>query len=218
MSQIDMKFEKEIVKKISLNYLLYLPENYDQNKNYPLIVFLHGAGERGDNLELVKKHGIPKIVETEQNFQFIVVSPQCPKNSWWAMFSEELFELLKNIEDDYSIDKNRIYLTGLSMGGFGTWDMAVKYPNKFAAIAPICGGLEDTDEVRKLVHIPIWVFHGAKDAVVPIKASEELVDVLKECGGNVQFTIYPELEHDSWTETYNNPKLCEWFLKQERKK
>ena len=124
--------------------------------------------------------------------------------------------LLNEITENYNIDENRIYVTGLSMGGFGTWALAEKYPHRFAAIAPVCGG-GDPAAVPTFSHLPVWVFHGAKDNVVPIDRSEAMVNELKKNGADVQFTVYPEAGHDSWTETYDNPALYEWFLKQRRK-
>ncbi len=217
--QQGYKFETEIVKKVQLNYLLFLPKDYasDPEKKFPMILFLHGAGERGDDLQLLKLHGIPKIVEKDENFPFIAVSPQCPSESWWTMELEALEALLKDIIKRYNVDVDRIYLTGLSMGGYGTWSLAIRNPNVFAAIAPICGG-GDPKKVCAIKDVPAWVFHGAKDEIVPLKQSENMVKALKECGGNVQFTVYPEAGHDSWTETYNNPELYEWFLKHSRSK
>jgi predicted peptidase len=213
-SQTEQILQKEITQTVQVGYLLYLPENYNTSKNFPLILFLHGAGERGVDLEKVKVHGPPKLIANGKSFPFIIVSPQCPENQWWS--SEVLDALLNEIADKYNVDEERIYVTGLSMGGFATWDLAIKYPNRFAAIAPICGG-GNFRLAGILKDLPIWVFHGAKDNVVPLKSSQEMVDVLEKSGGNVKFTIYPEAGHDSWTETYNNPELYEWFSKQKRK-
>lgn len=156
----------DVKKVVHMDYLLYLPAGYhqDKTKEWPVLLFLHGVDERGKNLELVKKHGPPKIVE-EKDFPFIIVSPQCPKEQWWI--AEDLNLLLEKIIRDYRVDTNQVYLTGLSMGGFGAWELAVKYPNKFAAIVPICGGGNPV-LVNRIGHIPIWVFHGAKDNIVPI--------------------------------------------------
>ena len=196
----------------TMQYLLYLPDGYNQESSeyWPLIFFLHGAGERGDDLELVKKHGPPKLVE-EKDYPFIIVSPQCPFSHRWDV--EVLKQLLDEVTDEYNVDRNRIYLTGLSMGGFGTWELAFAFPECFAAIAPICGG-GDPSKANMIKHIPVWVFHGSKDPVVSVTKSEEMVKALREIGGNVKFTIYPEATHDSWTETYNNSNLYEWFLNQ----
>ncbi|MCB0264904.1 MAG: prolyl oligopeptidase family serine peptidase [Calditrichaeota bacterium] len=196
-------------------YLLYLPQNYETSKDkWPLMLFLHGAGERGDDLEKVKVHGPPKLVANGKEFPFVLVSPQCPEGMWWS--TDVLDALLNEITENYNIDENRIYVTGLSMGGFGTWALAEKYPHRFAAIAPVCGG-GDPAAVPTFSHLPVWVFHGAKDNVVPIDRSEAMVNELKKNGADVQFTVYPEAGHDSWTETYDNPALYEWFLKQRRK-
>lgn len=199
---------------VKMKYLLYLPENYDEKEKWPLVLFLHGAGERGDDLDLVTVHGPPKLVKNGKQFPFIVVSPQCPKEQLWQPV--ELTALLDDIEKKYKVDKDRIYVTGLSMGGFGTWSLAAYTPYRFAALVPICGGGEKF-WVKKIKHVPIWVFHGGKDTAVPLERSQTLVDVLKKEKSDVKFTIYPEAGHDSWTETYNNPDVYEWLLQQVRK-
>jgi predicted peptidase len=216
--QQEHMFEAQITKTVRLNYLLFLPKGYgeDQQQKWPLILFLHGAGERGDDLELVKIHGIPKIAEQREDFPFIAVSPQCSKFSWWTAELDALNALLDEVMKEYAVDTDRIYLTGLSMGGFGTWLLAMAYPERFAAIAPICGG-GDPQKAFILKDVPTWVFHGAQDQTVPLERSEEMVNALKECGGDVRFTVYPEAGHDSWTETYDNPELYEWFLKHKRR-
>jgi predicted peptidase len=215
--QSEQMFQKEITKTVRLGYLLYLPKGYGEKKEqkWPLMLFLHGAGERGSDLNLVKKHGPPKLIDQGKEFPFIVVSPQCPTSSWWPEQVDALVALLDEIQSKYAVDADRVYLTGLSMGGFGTWTLATRYPDRFAALAPICGG-GDKYLVSRLKKVPVWVFHGAKDPVVPLQASTDMVEALKRAGGNVQFTVYPEAQHDSWTETYNNPKLYEWFLSQRR--
>ncbi|WP_339729457.1 prolyl oligopeptidase family serine peptidase [uncultured Gimesia sp.] len=199
---------------VKMDYLIYLPKDYDQKEKWPLVLFLHGAGERGDNLDLVTVHGPPKLVKNGKPFPFIVVSPQCPKGQLWQPV--ELTALLDEIEKKYHVDKDRIYVTGLSMGGFGTWALAAHTPYRFAALIPICGGGEKF-WVKKIKHVPIWVFHGAKDGAVPLERSQSLVDVLKKANADVSFTIYPDAGHDSWTETYDNPKVYEWLLQQKRK-
>ena len=211
-------------KKFSFNitfqmeYLLFLPESYAQstNQKFPLILFLHGAGERGRDLDSVKRHGIPKIVETNPDFPFIAVSPQCPEDSWWTSELHTINGLIEEIVEKYQVDTSRIYLTGLSMGGFGTWSLASMYPERFAAIAPVCGGGEVRQILRSLVEMPIWTFHGKKDDVIPFSRSEEIVTALKKHGSSIKFTIYPEAGHDSWTKTYDNPELYKWFLKHSR--
>lgn len=210
--QRQMKLNRPVVMEI--DYLLSLPDGYDQKEQqWPMILFLHGAGERGDDLTKVKVHGPPKLVEQGKSLPFIVVSPQCPTGSWWSSPDQvgALIALLDEIESKYDVDTSRVYLTGLSMGGYGTWTLAATCPERFAAIAPICGG-GDKRVARRLKNMPIWVFHGAKDSTVPIARSEEMVEAIKAAGGDVEFTIYPEANHDSWTATYDNPKLYDWFL------
>lgn len=212
--QSHQMLEKEITKTIRMPYLLYLPEDYEEGREkWPLMLFLHGAGERGDSLDLVKVHGPPKLVEKGKQFPFILLSPQCPEEQWWSI--EALDALLSETCKRYRVDEDRVYVTGLSMGGYGTWAMALEYPDRFAAIAPICGGGNPL-KVKSISHLPIWVFHGARDNAVDIKNSQDMVDALKKVGGNVKFTVYPDAGHDSWTETYDNPELYEWFLKHHR--
>jgi predicted peptidase len=209
-------FNKTITKTLSCNYLLFLPENYGREKeSWPLILFLHGAGERGSDIEKVKVHGPPKIVQTKKDFPFIVVSPQCPEDEWWTDKTEMLINLLDDIVARYDVDTERIYLTGLSMGGYGSWALASKYPDRFAAVVPICGG-GDPILARTLKDVPIWAFHGAKDSVVPVEESKRLVEAVNARDGNAKLTIYPDANHDSWTETYNNPKLYDWLLEHRR--
>ena len=201
---------------VSLDYLVSVPTDYEKKDSWPLLLFLHGAGERGNDLELVKKHGPPKLIDQGKAFPFVVVSPQCPKDGWWSAKPLELTALLDEIVAKYKIDQDRIYLTGMSMGGFGSWLLAAYAPDRFAAIVPVCGGGE-ASSVKRLTHLPVWAFHGAKDLVVPIKRSEEMVDALTKLKGDVKLTIYPEAGHDSWTATYENPEVYEWLLQHKRK-
>ncbi len=219
MTQQAKSLDVRIVKQVHLNYLLFLPEGYedDPDKDWPLVFFLHGAGERGDDLEQLKIHGIPKVVEARPDMPFVAVSPQCPAEEWWPAKVEELTTLLDHILARYRVDERRVYLTGISMGGYGSWSLAVAQPDRFAALVPICGGLMGPPVlVRRLADVPIWVFHGEKDPVVDIEESQRLVDELEEAGGNVRFTAYPDAEHDSWTRTYENEELYEWMLAQRR--
>ncbi len=212
------RFEQEVKVTVKLDYLLYVPEEVSTaGTKWPLMLFLHGAGERGDDLERVKRNGPPKLVEEGRDFPFIIASPQCPKDISWSNPTQviALNALVDELVATYPIDESRIYLTGLSMGGFGTWTLAATYPQRFAAISPICGG-GNRMEARRLAQIPIWVFQGEKDKVVPIGMSQEMVDALKKKGSDVKFTIYPETGHNSWVEAYNNPALYEWFLQHTR--
>ena len=215
-AQAEKAFEKEVMVKVTLNYLLFRPEGYDadKGKKWPLILFLHGAGESGNDLSKVKKHGIAKVVESKSDFPFVAVSPQSSGRGWNP---DALNALLDEVMKENRVDPDRVYLTGLSMGGFGTWSLAAAHPERFAAIAPICGG-GNPKEAGKIKDLPIWVFHGDKDQTVPVARSKEMVEALKEAGApEVKFTVYPEAGHDSWTETYDNPELFSWFLAHKRK-
>jgi predicted peptidase len=212
-AQQEKTFEKNITVPVKLNYLLSLPADYAKTKeSWPLVLFLHGSGESGNNLAKVKAHGPPKLVEANGPFPFILVSPQSSGRGWDP---DVLNALLDSLSKEYRVDKDRVYLTGLSMGGFGTWALAAAHPEKFAAIAPICGGGNPAD-AAKLAKLPIWVFHGAKDPTVPLKRSEEMVEAIKAAGGHPKFTVYPDAGHDSWTATYENPEIYTWLLAQKR--
>lgn len=210
--QSDITFLKQVTKTISFKYLLYLPKNYETKEKWPLIIFLHGMGERGKNLDRIKRHGLPKLIEQGHDFPFIIISPQCPRMSYWSMQLDNLKELIDDIKEQYPIDTKRIYLTGMSMGGYGVWDLAIKNPKTFAAIAPICGAASMLGEIIFLKNIPIWAFHGAEDKVVPLAAGQQTVDLLKPINNNITFTIYPGVEHNSWDLTYENKELYKWFL------
>jgi predicted peptidase len=195
-----------------LPYLLYEPEGSAERQ--PLLLFLHGAGERGDDLELLKVYGPSKELESHP-LPFIVISPQCPADSWWTLELEALARLLEDALARYSADPARIYLSGLSMGGYGAWHLAEKLPERFAALAPVCGG-GIAPLAEKLVKLPIWAFHGAKDEVVPLEESVRMVEAVRAAGGDAKLTVYPEAGHDSWTQTYANPELYRWLLSHSR--
>ncbi len=201
--------------KVRYNYLLYLPDNYQtgQNKEFPLIISLHGASLRGSNLNLLKKYGLPNLIEKGEKFDFIIASPQCPEGLYWD--SQNWFDnLFTELTSKYRIDTNRIYLTGMSMGGFGTWNIAMEYPDKFAAIVPLCGG-GNISKVCRLNHVPVWVFHGTNDSIVPIKRSEVLVNKLKQCGGSVKFTRLKGKGHAiQWV--YEDQRIYVWMLEHRR--
>jgi predicted peptidase len=224
-TQLVKHFRFTKTQSAELDYLLFLPKGYDARaeKRWPMILFLHGAGERGTDVWKVAVHGPPKNVATHADFPFIVVSPQCPEDQVWSQ--DVLLALLDEFTATCAVDTNRIYLTGLSMGGYGTWDLGLAHPEKFAAIVPICGGgqtisvlLVSPDKASALRTLGVWAFHGAKDPVVALAESQRMVDALKKAGvEDVKLTVYPEAGHDSWTETYNNPELYDWLLKHQRK-
>lgn len=199
---------------LDVRYLLALPEGYDADtsKRWPLLIFLHGSGESGSDLNKVKVHGPPKLVEAGKKFPFIVVSPQSDYGGWEpGLLRRLLMDLKKNLR----VDADRVYLTGLSMGGYGSWDFAASFAGELAALVPICGG-GNPAEAWKMRYVPVWCFHGAKDNVVPLSASTAMVEALKPYQPGVKFTVYPEAGHDSWTEAYNNDSLYTWLLSQRR--
>ncbi|MDR1960263.1 MAG: prolyl oligopeptidase family serine peptidase [Planctomycetaceae bacterium] len=203
-------------EKEELQYFLFLPENYntEEKKTFPLLLFLHGAGERGDDLEKVKFHGPPKLLAANEELRkrcpFIVVSPQCRENHYWS--PAQLLFFLDQLETNHRVDKNRVYVTGLSMGGFGTWMLTAYAGDRFAAAAPVCGGLNPVN-ADKLVNMPIWAFHGESDPTVPVKSTIDAVEAVKKLGGEkIKMTLYPNVGHDSWTQTYDNLELYKWFL------
>jgi len=233
---LTIHLEKPAPRDVTIRYMLFVPKDYDaQGKKWPLMLFLHGAGESSnDDLSRVKIHGPAKIVDSRPDFPFVVVTPQHPSLERYkpgtkysldeihsmvdrAWDAEELMQLVDHVIRKLNIDRERVYVTGLSMGGYGTWRLAATYPERFAAAVPICGGGEPEKMAKPLARVPIWAFHGAKDPVVPLSESEKMVDAVKREAGDVQFTVYPEAQHDSWTETYNNPKLYDWFLAHKRK-
>ena len=194
-------------------YLLYVPEEKSSSGKYPLILFLHGSGERGNDLGMLRQSGPFKFIDSVKKFPFIVIAPQCEPGKDWD--TQNLLTLLDSVESKLPVDKAKIYVTGFSMGGFGTWKLAQADPLRFAAIAPVCGG-GDSSRVCAIRNISVWAFHGAKDNAVPYYESERMVKGLKSLGSDVRFTLYPDIEHDSWTATYNNPELYEWLLSRER--
>lgn len=222
MTQRAQTLSETITKTLWLQYLLHLPPGYgdDPQQRWPMILFLHGSGQRGTDVEQVKKHGMPKLVEQQPDFPAIVVSPQCPPESNWIWQLEALDALFDEITTSYAVDLDRVYLTGLSMGGFGTWHYAARHPERFAAVVPICGGGDwyagFPEKACVLKHVPLWVFHGADDEVVLPSESQELVDALQACGGNVRFTLYPGVGHNSWDLAYAEPDLLPWLFAQAR--
>ena len=207
--------EFTVTKTVAVRYLLYLPDGYDADeaKKWPLVVFLHGAGERGDDLAKVKVHGPARYVAEGKSYPFILVAPQCADRQWWD--PQVILEWVDRLTQSLQVDPDRVYLTGLSMGGFGTWSTAALAPDRFAAIAPVCGGGEP-ETAAQFKNLPVWAFHGGKDPVVPVNLSKDMVDAINEAGGDAKLTIYPDAGHDSWTETYENPEFYEWLLSQRR--
>lgn len=212
----------------TIPFWLYVPESStaestpDDQDQLPLVLFLHGRGEcgnGGDELDRVAIHGPPKLIKHGQQFPFLLVAPQCPapgdgqvKAAWQ---SDQLLKLLDYVSEQLPVDVDRVYVTGLSMGGFGTWRLAAAAPERFAAIIPICGG-GDASLAEPLKYTPIWAFHGQQDKVVPPKLSEQMVAQINEAGGRAKLTIYPDAGHDAWTRAYEDPATFEWLLSNRR--
>ena len=218
MERSERLFTATVRTRARLPYILYRPANAVGHARLPLLLFLHGIGERGDDLSIVTRHGPPRLIEEGRELPFIVVAPQCPMGSSWAFQLGALRALLHEVIRRQRVDTTHIVVTGLSMGGFGTWHLAVENPRAFSAVVPICGGALSATalgaRIGSIRHVPVRAFHGARDAVVPLQKSRELVDALRAAGGNVTLTIYPDAEHDSWTRTYEDPGLYDWMRAQ----
>ena len=201
------------VKEVTLRYLLALPAEYEKqaDQKWPLVLFLHGSGERGDDLEKVKVHGPPKLASEGKDLPYVLVSPQCPTGSRWN--SQELAKLVDAVANTHRVDPQRLYVTGLSMGGGGTWSLITAYPGKFAAAIPICGR-GDLAAAEKLAKLPIRVFVGGKDSERTVTNCQEMTAALKKAGGDAELKLYPDLPHDCWTVTYDNPEVWKWLLAQ----
>jgi predicted peptidase len=233
-------FEKRTFKDAAgkeLHYRLLKPEGYDPASStaYPLVIFLHGAGERGDDNEAQLKHGAREFAkpETRKKLPCFLIAPQCPKNQNWAHVERKpggltvsstkdpteptglVLELMDALQKEFRIDPKRHYITGLSMGGFGTWEVLALHPDRFAAAIPICGG-GIPDSAEKFARVPIWVFHGTVDGVVKPQFSREMIDALHKAGAKPGYTEYPGLGHDSWTWTYHNPDVLDWLFAQKK--
>lgn len=194
----------------NFKYIVKYPECYKKGEKFPVIIFLHGAGSRGNDINALVNNAYFDIIDKHKDFPFVTVAPQCCQNTWFDMF-EQLKKFACKISGEKFTDKNRIYLMGASMGGYGTWQLAMSLPELFAAIVPICGGGMYWNAGR-LVNVPVWAFHGAKDTVVYKEESINMIDAVNACGGNAKLTIYPENGHDAWSDTYSNRKVFDWLL------
>lgn len=213
--QVEQSFVYEKNPRHNMGYLLYLPTGYDRTaEKFPLILFLHGSGERGANLAQVKRHGPPKLVEEGMDLPFVVVSPQLSLDNQ-KFDPHALAALLDAVQKLHRIDETRIYLTGLSMGGGGSWQLAALQPDRFAAVVPICG-YTDARDGAKLKRVAVWAIHGDIDGAVPFSETEQMVDAVRTVGGDAKFTIYHGGGHDVWTSTYGMPEFYEWLLRRRR--
>ncbi|MFO0924083.1 MAG: prolyl oligopeptidase family serine peptidase [Pirellulales bacterium] len=218
----------------TLKYRLMKPADYNPNRKYPLVLFLHGAGERGSDNFAQLKHGMKEFTvdERRKSMPCYVMAPQCPTDKKWvevdwsakthtapqdpSVSIKLTMEVIESMLETSGVDKSRVYITGLSMGGYGTWDTVARYPKFFAAAAPICGG-GDPATAPKFASLPLWAFHGGKDTVVIPERSRDMIDSLKKAGGSPRYTEYPDAGHDSWTATYASPEFHQWLFAQRRK-
>ncbi len=214
-----------ITKVITVNsreraYCLYVPREYSPEKAWPLIVALHGSGERGDDGLLQTDVGIGRAIRRHADrFPCLVLMPQCAEKShWkgaWEKSKDEITAEMAQTRRDFCVDPDRIYLTGLSMGGFATWTYGAEHVDEFAALMPLCGG-GDSKDAQKLTQVPIWAFHGAEDSSVPPQESRQMVEAVKAAGGNVKYTEYEKVNHNCWDRAYEDPNTIQWLLSQKR--
>lgn len=201
----------------SLKYLLYLPSDYAKQKQWPLIVYLHGGSLRGDDLEMLKRYGLAALLDKQVSIPFVVASPQCPLGKAWVDEEEAVLQLIDHVSRTYGVDPDRIYLTGHSLGGRGTWFLASRHPEKFAAIVPLADGPSDLAWVTPLKQVPVWTFHGTKDDLAPFERTEQFVNALKSAGGQVKFTPLPDRDHFI-LDMYENKEIYDWLLQHKRKR
>lgn len=235
--ELSDRFEKAQFTGSANQTLLYRflrPKNFEAGQKYPLVLFLHGAGERGDDNNKPLIHGVKTFAKDEflTKFPCFVVAPQCPENQMWTNiewstpkveYPEKMtvamtlvFQCLDSLEKQLPIDTDREYVTGLSMGGFGAWDAICRQPNRFAAAVPVCGGC-DLNNAKRIAHVPVWAFHGANDQVVKVERTREIVDALKVAGGSPKYIEYPSVGHDSWNGAYKDNDMYAWLFKQRKK-
>ncbi|NOY41765.1 MAG: phospholipase [Planctomycetes bacterium] len=209
-AEMTDRFEATVTKQVSSHYLVVKPDGYDESKTYPLLIFLHGRGEQGDDLAKVTIHGPYEMVK-KLGLEVIIVAPQSPLDERWDI--DMLSAFVDAVLEKYPIDRQRVYLTGLSMGGEGAWRLAIHRPNTFAALVPICG-VGPSSQAAKISHLPTWAFHGAKDSVVRVAGTKKMIAAMQTAGGKPRVTIYDNVGHNSWKPAYDDPELYEWLLDQ----
>lgn len=200
----------EILEFEEMKYVIRYPDKYEEGKKYPVIIFLHGAGTRGNDINVLLNGLYFQLAYKHSDFQFITVAPLCSENTWFDVF-EKLKRFAYKITDEKFTDKERVYLVGASMGGYCTWQLAMSLPELFAAIVPICGGGMYWNAAR-IKNVPVWAFHGAKDDVVKVEESIKMVDAVNENDGSAKLTIYPENGHNAWSDTYSNYDVFKWLF------
>ena len=194
----------------NIRCLIKKPEGFTPEKKYPVLLFLHGAGTRGSDINKLRENLFFKMTEPHA-LPFVIFAPLCEKDTWFDVW-EHLELLADEVINSPFADRERVYLMGASMGGYATWQLAMSMPESFAAIVPICGGGMYWNAGR-LVNIPVWAFHGAKDPIVYMEESRKMVEAVNARGGRARLTVYPENGHDAWSDTYSNPEVFEWLLR-----
>lgn len=197
-----------------MQYLIRYPEHYKAGEKYPVILFLHGAGTRGSDINVLANNAFFRLTAQHEQFPFVCVAPLCHSETWFELF-ETLIRFTKMIQHAEFTDPDRFYLTGNSMGGYGAWQLAISIPEVFAAMVPVCGGGMYWDAGR-LKHLPIWAFHGDIDPTVFPEESVKMVEAVNKRGGHAKLTLYENTKHDSWTATYSNPEVFAWMLSHSR--
>jgi len=209
----DATFEATLSRRVVLPYRVWLPEGYAaKGKAWPAILFLHGSGERGNDLSFLARNGPPHVAET-RGLPFVVIAPQLPAGETWA--GDAVLALLDRVQGALAIDTTRVYLTGLSMGAYGAYEAAIAAPTRFAALLTVSGA-GNPAEVCKLKGVPTWIVHGAKDDIIPVESGREMARRLENCKGDVRWTLEPDEGHDAWTKVYEDPATYEWFLAHRR--
>jgi len=211
-------FAVDLVTPVRLPYLLHLPAGVETRRDWPLIVFLHGSGERGDDLDLVRRQGLPKRLDEGFDLPAVVLSPQCPDGQVWAQQYPAVMALVDAVMADVGVDPDRVLLTGLSLGGAGAVHLAATHPERFAALVPICGPWTFYYVTPRMARLPLWVFHGEDDPVVSVEDSRRLVAAVEALGGSARLTTYPGVAHDAWTRAYATDELFTWLLDQRRRR
>ncbi len=196
-----------------VRYLVYLPEKYSSQSRWPLLLFLHGSGERGNNSDFHLKYGPPALIDAGRQFPMIIVSPHCAPETNWN--SQELLMFLDYLAKTFAVDQDRIYISGYSMGAHGTWELICAAPDRFAAAVSVSGGGKVAD-ANRVVRIPIWAFHGAKDEIVPVGSSEKMIEAVRALGGDARLTVMPDAGHGICESVFSRDDLYDWLLKQHR--
>ena len=202
--------EYQILNHEKIKYVIRYPDGYKPGERYPVLFYIHGAGGRGNDIDVIKNHTFFTLTEQHESFPFVSVAPQCYSNTWFDIF-EQLQDFIKMICASDFCDPARVYFMGASMGGYTTWQLAMTMPETVAAIVPICGGGMNWNTAR-LVNVPVWAFHGDQDTTVYLCESEMMVNKVNKLGGSAKLTVYEGVGHDAWTATFNNPEVFEWLL------